>query len=145
MLCDLWENNFNSILSPIQSHSLIEIIDWQSHIFSAISDVCRSLRVLLKKPYHLLSRLQGWRHGNGSQSQSQNAHPVSSPAFSLQFLSVNSLQHDSHHRHHHHSICHIMHFFAISVSYECELFVRIFLEHEDGFFFTLYFFLNVLF
>uniref|UniRef100_A0A8C1PXL1 Oligophrenin 1 n=1 Tax=Cyprinus carpio TaxID=7962 RepID=A0A8C1PXL1_CYPCA len=37
----------------------------------------------------------------GSQSQSQNAHPVSTPAFSLQFLSVNSLQNDSHHQHHH--------------------------------------------
>uniref|UniRef100_A0A8C2GSZ1 Oligophrenin-1-like n=1 Tax=Cyprinus carpio TaxID=7962 RepID=A0A8C2GSZ1_CYPCA len=35
------------------------------------------------------------------QSQSQNAHPVSTPAFSLQFLSVNSLQNDSHHQHHH--------------------------------------------
>lgn len=111
-----------------------------SDIFSAISDVCRSLRVLLKKPHHLLSRLQGWRHGDGSQSQSQNAHPVSSPAFSLQFFSVNSLQHDSHHLRHHHLVCHIMHIFChISELWMWIMFLRIYLEHEDGFFYIVLF------
>lgn len=76
-------------------------------VITAVSDVLRSLRVLLKKPRRLLSHLQGWRQGDGSQSRSQNAHPVSTPPFNLQFLSVNSLQHPSH-RHHHHRHHHLI-------------------------------------
>lgn len=61
----------------------------------------RSSKVLQKKPHRLLSRLQGWHHENGSQSQSRNAHLVFTLPSSLQFLRVNSLHHRSHHHRHH--------------------------------------------